>query len=363
MTPPAAVIHIVEDLRTGGLEKVVRNIVVNLDRAYFDPGVWCLARGGEVADEIAAAGLRVQIMNMERRPSVGFLVALAGKLRRSGVRVAHCHGYTACTVGRTAAVLAGTPQVFAHIHTEGSWLQPRQRRIEKLLAVFSTKIICVSESVREFVVQSERISQKKTEVIYNGIADPHLPDRECARRHFGIQEGAKVLGCVASLEPHKGHAILIEAVRIARARLGDLVLLVVGDGTLRSELERLARDAGISAVFAGRIENVGLALAAVDAMALTPPKREGLPLAIIEAMSASKPVIGSRVGGIPEMVEDGVNGLLCRPGDAASAAHCIVKMFEDPALGRSMGEAGKKKFLERFTLGRMVSEIERLYGK
>jgi glycosyltransferase involved in cell wall biosynthesis len=357
------VIHIVEDLRTGGLEKVVRNIVVNLDRARFDPEVWCLARGGEVAEEIATCGVRVRISDMGSRPSPGFLLRLAVRLRRVDARIVHCHGYTACTVGRLATVLAQTPRVFAHIHTQGLWLQPRQRRIERVLSAFSTKIICVSESVREFVVHEERIPRKKTEVIYNGIADPHLPDRECARRHFGIQEGAKVLGCVASLEPHKGHAILIEAVRIARARLGDLVLLVVGDGTLRSELERHARDAGISAVFAGRMENVGLALAAVDAMALLSLVREGLPLAIIEAMAASRPVIGSRLGGLPELVKHGGNGLLCEAGDATEAAGCIVKILENADAGRAMGEVGRRMFLEKFTLGKMASEIERLYGK
>lgn len=363
MTGPTRVIHIVEDLRTGGLEKVVRNIVLNLNRTRFDPEVWCLARGGEVAEEIAARGVRVHLSDMGRRPSLGFLVRLAGRLRRVNARIVHCHGYTACTVGRAAAVLARTSQVFAHIHTQGLWLQPRQRRLERVLSAFSTKIICVSESVREFVVQEERISREKTAVIYNGVPDPPQPDGECARRHFGIREEAKVLGCVASLEPHKGHAILIEAARIARLALNDLVLLIVGDGSLRNQLERSAREAGIEAVFAGRLEDVGLALAAMDAVALLSLVREGLSLAIIEAMAASKPIISSRLGGLPEIVEDRANGLLCEPGDSAEAADCILKILGNAEVGRSMGEVGRRTFLKNFTLERMLSEIERLYEK
>lgn len=363
MTAPARVIHLVEDLRTGGLEKIVRNIVVNLDRARFDPEVWCLARGGEVAEEIAAGSIPVHVSDMGERPSPGFLLRLAGRLRRVNARIVHCHGYTACTVGRAAAILARTPRVFAHIHTQGVWLQPRQRRIEWVLAAFSTKIICVSEAVRDFVVQDERIPRKKTEVIYNGIPDLPLLDREWARRVFGIREGAKVLGCVASLEPHKGHPVLIEAVRIARARLGDLVLLVVGEGSLRGELEARARDAGAPAIFAGRMENVDLALAAVDAMALLSVEREGLSLAIIEAMAASKPVISSHLGGLPELVEDGTSGLLCKAGDATEAAGCIVRVLENAEVGRAMGDVGRRIYLAKFTVGRMVSEIERLYGK
>ncbi|HSB67767.1 MAG TPA: glycosyltransferase [Candidatus Methylomirabilis sp.] len=361
MGEPTKVVHIVEDLRTGGLEKVVRHIVVSLDRARFDPAVWCLARGGDIAEQLAAQGVRVEIGAMGKRPSPAFLLGLAGRLRGARAGVVHCHGYTASTAGRAAALLARTPRVFAHIHTQGFWLEARQRRIERVLAAFSTMILCVSESVREFVVREEGIPREKTTVIYNGIPDPPLPERESARRQLGIPEDARVLGCVASLEPHKGHAVLIEALRLARTGLRDIVLLLVGDGSLRDELQRRARDADIQAVFAGRLENVGPALAAMDAFALLSLEREGLSLALLEAMAASKPVIASRVGGLPEVVEDGVNGLLCGAGDAPGASRCILRILGDTGGGRSMGEAGRRKFLERFTLGRMVSAIERLY--
>jgi glycosyltransferase involved in cell wall biosynthesis len=361
MTGAAKVIHIVEDLRTGGLEKVVRDVVGNLDRKRFDPEVWCLARGGEVAEEIGASGVTVHVSDMAQRPSPGFLLRLASRLRRAEARIVHCHGYTACTAGRAAAILARTPRVFAHIHTQGVWLRPDQRRIERVLSAFSTKVICVSEAVRKFVVQEERIPRRKTEVIYNGVPDPPRLDRASARRRLGVPAETRVLGCIASLEPHKGHAVLLEAVRIARTSLEDLVLLVVGDGSLRSELEGRARTAGIPVVFTGRLADVGWALAAEDAMALLSLEREGLSRAVIETMAASRPVVSSRVGGMPELIRDGVNGLLCRPGDAPGAADCIVKILGNPALARSMGEAGRKLFVEHYTVGRMLSEIERVY--
>jgi glycosyltransferase involved in cell wall biosynthesis len=361
MTRVVRVVHIVEDLRTGGLEKVVRDIVGNLDRTRFDPEVWCLARGGEIAEEIAASGVTVHVSEMGQRPSTGFLLRLAGRLRWANARIVHCHGYTACTVGRAAAILARTPRVFAHIHTQGFWLRPRQRRIERVLSAFSTKVVCVSESVREFVVQDERIPRQKTEVIYNGVPDPPVLDRASACRRLGVPEGSRVLACVASLESHKGHAILIDAVRIARTTLEDLVLLVVGDGSLRSSLEGRARTAGVPAIFTGRMADVDWALAAEDAMALLSLEREGLSRAVIETMAASKPVISSHVGGMPELVRDGVNGLLCRPGDASGAADCIVKVLGNPPLARSMGEAGRRLYVEQYTVGKMLSKIERLY--
>jgi glycosyltransferase involved in cell wall biosynthesis len=363
MIAPARVVHMVEDLRTGGLERVVHTIVTTLDRARFSPEVWCLARGGEIAERVAAAGVNVEILGMGLRPSPRFLLALARRLRRTGVRIVHCHGYTASTVGRTAAVLARTPRVFAHVHTLGLWLQPRQRLIERTLALFTERIVCVSESVRHFVVEHEGIPHTKTEVIYNGVPDIRLPDRDCARRAFHIGVGVPVLGCVASLTPQKGHAVLIEAVGIAREQLPDIVLLVVGDGPLRGELERHARRLGVAAVFTGRMERVESALAAMDAVALLSLEREGLSLAVIEALSVSKPVIGSRVGGIPEAVMDGVNGLLCTPADAADAARCITVILGDPVLRDAMGQAGRSTFLKGFTVDTMVSRIECLYGR
>ncbi|HTU00907.1 MAG TPA: glycosyltransferase [Candidatus Sulfotelmatobacter sp.] len=356
------VIHLVEGLHTGGLEKTVRHIVVNLDRARFDPEVWCLARRGQVAEEIGAAGVPVRVSSMGQRPSPAFLCGLARDLRRSRAGILHCHGYTACTVGRVAATLAWTPKVFAHIHTLGQWLRPRQRLLERALSTWTTKVICVSQAVREFVVQEEHIPLQKTAVIYNGIPDGAAAMRQPDRPRFGIPAGARVVGCVASLERHKGHAVLAEAARLARAEIPDLVLLVVGDGSLRTELERRVRDAQIPAIFTGRIDDVGAALATMDVLALLSLSREGLSLAVIEAMAASKPVIATRIGGLPEAVQDGHSGLLCDPGNAEQAARCIMTVLRDHALRQRLGEAGRRIFLDRFTVGRMTDEIERLYG-
>jgi glycosyltransferase involved in cell wall biosynthesis len=231
------------------------------------------------------------------------------------------------------------------------------------LSAFSTKVICVSESVRQFAVREERISPARTAVVYNGIPDPRLPETGDARRKLGVPDGATVLACIASLERHKGHADLIEAGRIARSGLDGLVLLLVGDGSLRGALERQAREAGVPTLFPGRLDDVGPALAAMDAMALLSREREGSSLALVEAMAASKPVIASRVGGIPEVVTEGVTGLLCEPQQPRQAAAHLLTLLQDPPLARTMGEAGRRAFLARFTLDRMVSGIEALYGR
>ncbi|MBI4536545.1 MAG: glycosyltransferase family 4 protein [candidate division NC10 bacterium] len=339
----------------------MRHIVTGLDRRLFSPAVWCLAGGGDIAGEIRCSGTPVELFHMEARPSIGFVLALALRMRRTRVEIAHCHGYTACAVGRVAAVLARTPAIFAHVHSHGYHLQPRQRRFERLLSFATTKVLCVSESVRAFVVEHERISPSRTQVVYNGAPEPVLPDSTLARRRFGIADGMKVLGCVASLAPHKGHTVLLDAVRMAQEAIPNLVLLVVGDGPLRQELEQRACQAKVAAIFTGLLPNIGEALAAMDALSLLPPRQEGLSLALIEGMAASKPLIGAAVGGIPEVIRDGVNGLLCAPGDPTHAAACLVAVLGDSERARSMGEAGRKLYRERFTPQRMIADIEQLY--
>jgi glycosyltransferase involved in cell wall biosynthesis len=303
----------------------------------------------------------VDILAMTPRPSVAFLLALARRLR--GAAIVHCHGYTACTVGRLAALLAGRSMVYAHVHTPGLALAPRQRRIDRWLAKVSRKILCVSQAVQRFVIEQEQIPSAKTEVIYDGVAAPRLPTRGSARRRFAIPERARVIGCVASLTAHKGHAVLLDAVRLAAASLPHVMALIVGDGPLRSALESRAQAAGIPALFTGHLSDVGPALAAMDVLTLLSPEREGLSLALLEGLAASKPLVGSRVGGIPEVVTDGVNGLLCRPGDPGDAAACIGEILTNQDRAQAMGEAGRREYLARFTRERMLARIEQLYAR
>ncbi|MFB3816901.1 MAG: glycosyltransferase [Candidatus Methylomirabilales bacterium] len=357
---PVVVVHLVEDLRRGGLETVVRDIVTGLDGSRFSPQVWCLTGGGAVAEEIAAAGLPVRIFELVGRPSAGFLFHLAGQLRKAGAAILHCHGYPAATPGRVAAILARTPRVYAHVHTLEQY-SARQRCLVRLLSAFTTRVICISESVRATVIAAG-VPPARTQVIYNGVDEPSLPARAAGRARFGITPDARVVGCVAALAPHKGQAILIDAVAAISRTLPDIVLLLVGDGPMRPGLEARARAAGMAAVFAGQVDRVGPALAAMDVKALLSPSREGLSLALLEAMAAGKPLVAARVGGIAEVVQDGVNGLLCDPGDAETAARCLLRVLTDPPLAARLGAAGRQRYLETFTRTRMLTDIEALYG-
>jgi glycosyltransferase involved in cell wall biosynthesis len=357
------IIHVVEDLRTGGVEIVLRNLVLHLDHHLFNMEVWCLARGGEIADQLRAAGIPVRIFGMTASPSFAWIYGLARRVRESGAAILHCHSYTACAVGRSAGILARTPVLLAHVHTLPIWLTARQRWKERILACWTHKIICVSNAVADFVAREEGIPRTKMEVIYNGVPDLDLPEPLSARRSLGLSPDSNVLGCIAMLRPEKGHDILLRAAAQAASRIPKLELLLVGDGPRRSELEAEARQLPVRCVLAGQMADVRAALAAVDAVALLSPDREGLSVALVEACAASRPVIATRIGGIPEIVSDDVNGFLCEPGNVADAADRIARLFQDSARMRQMGEAARQTYLAKFQLPAMVARIERLYGR
>jgi glycosyltransferase involved in cell wall biosynthesis len=180
------ILHVVEDLRIGGLEKVLASIVLNLDRSKFIPQVWCLAHGGEIADELIQKGVKVKILGMSSYYNPIKIIKLSRYLRKSKIDIIHTHGYFASTFGRFAAILARTPAIIAHIHTSCFGFKKRNILIEKFLSYYTDKIVCVSKSTKEFVEKIERINKNKICLIYNGseINNENLEETQIDRTQF-----------------------------------------------------------------------------------------------------------------------------------------------------------------------------------
>ena len=167
---------------------------------------------------------------------------------------------------------------------------------------------------------------------------------------------------MARLEPEKGHPTLLEAWSSVVAAVPNATLLVVGEGSRREALEAMAHELGVAdrVVFTGRRDDVPAVTAALD-VAVLPSYREALGLTILEAMALSRPIVASNVGGIPEMVEDGVTGLLVPPHDAEALAAAIIRLLRDHPLADTLGRAGHDLVHEKFCIERMVSAVEQIY--
>jgi len=205
----------------------------------------------------------------------------------------------------------------------------------------------------------------KVRVIPNGIdAAPFREDRDCGelRRSLGIPAAAPVIGTVGRLSEIKRQDLMIRAFAEAIRRVPDAHLLLVGDGPLRESLQTLADELGLSR----RVHLVGYQdrperyLQVMDIFALT-SRSEGMPLAVLEAWAAARPVVASRVGGLPEMVEDGRTGILVPSGDQTALANTLIALATNPELRRQMGGAGRHEVESRFDVGTMAENYARHY--
>lgn len=356
---PVKVLHLVEDFKVGGLERVVETIYNGLDRSRYDPHIGCIAAGGDLADRFLQEGKSLQILGLKTYHNPANIVALARYLRRGRFAIVHTHAYFAGTMGRIAASLAGTPVVVHHVHTTYWNFQARHILMERALSAVTARIVCCSDFVRDFVVRREGITSERTVTIHNGVEDRLAEDGDCDRD--GI--GPVCIAVVASLVENKGHAVLLEAVhRLVQIHPG-LELWIVGEGPLRETLEERAGALGMAgrAVFLGQRDDVPRILSRSDIVVLPSLYREGLSVSLIEAMSRARPVVATSVGGARELVTDGVNGFLVAPKDVSALAAKLDLLVRDETLRRAMGSAGRRRYEEKFNAAVMIGRIEALY--
>jgi glycosyltransferase involved in cell wall biosynthesis len=205
------------------------------------------------------------------------------------------------------------------------------------------------------------------ELIYNGVDLQRYDHQEpCCTlpEEYGMEPGSQIVGVVARLEPEKGHPTLLEAWPAVLRAVPDAYLLIVGEGSRRDSLEAQARELRIAhrVVFTGRRDDVPAVTAALD-VAVLPSYREAQGLTILEAMALSRPVVASNVGGIPEMVEDGITGLLVPPRDAEALTAAIVRLLTDHSLADMLGRAGHDLVHDRFCIELMVSSVQSIYDE
>lgn len=362
------VLHAVEDLKIGGMERVIAGIVTGLNSTIFSSHVLCISNGGTVAEELTAQGIPVSILGLNNYHYPDQLWSLRHWLKKGDFHLLHTHGYFAGAFGRVAGLMAGVPCMIHHVHSTYHGYGHRHLLMERIISLRTDKIICISQAVQQWVVANENIPENKTVLIYNGVSShygdrPKPDERVIIRKELGIPTEGVVFLVVASLVKNKGHDVLFRAFAAVHDVHKDATILVVGDGPERGYLERCsaALNLGNKIIFTGLQSEVISFLMAADVVVLPSIEREGLGIALIEAMAVGLPVIGSDLGGIREVIENGLNGLLVPPGDQNALAQAIIWMIEHPEERRAMGLKGKEKWAKEFTTAGMIEKLSRLY--
>lgn len=359
------VMQVIGDLEVGGVERLAAVLAVRLGADGFTCSVCALGRDGRLGDELRGAG--VPIFTLGRRPGLDLRVMrrLAAILREQEVDILHTHHTGALVYGVPAALVAG---VRAVVHTEHSHdaldNNPRLRAAERVLTKFTTATTCVTQEVKQYLSERVRIPPRRLIVLPNGVdtevfapgpADPTLI------RELRLSR-CKVVGTVGRLDALKDQATLIRAFALVRSSVPDARLIIVGDGPLRAELADLAEALGVrdAVRFTGTRCDVPALLRAFDVFALS-STHEGLPLALLEAMSTGVAAVATAVGGVPNVVEHGVSGFLCTPKDADALAGYVVRLLGDADLRRTIGQDARARVEAAFSVRRMIEEYRGVY--
>ncbi|HOL66830.1 MAG TPA: glycosyltransferase [bacterium] len=359
------VYYIIGTLEIGGAEKQLLKLCQGLDKKKFLPGVIVLRSGGALKKDFLKSGVEVLEAGKRFKVDVFFFLRLVRILKKEKPDIVHTFMFTANTWGRLAALLAGVPIIFSSERCVDIWKRWYHRLIDRFLLRFTRQVVANSLAVRDFYQRRERIPQEKITVIPNGIEVEKFADISLSsdkKKALGLEEASFVIGAGGRFTPQKGLIFLIRAMPEVLKVFPDAVAVLVGDGPLRKELETAARQAGVSRnmVFTGYRDDIHEIFSGVDVV-VVPSLFEGMPNVVLEAMALRKPVIGSDIPEIAELVEDGKNGFLVPVRDPEALAKKIIMLLKDGKLRRSMGEYGYWLVKERFSVIGMVQAYESLY--
>jgi glycosyltransferase involved in cell wall biosynthesis len=343
----------------GGAEHVVISLAVALRESGVATASVALFEEGWLSAHLRSRQVPVHVLSLDRVIDFRLLSTLVRLVRREHVALIHAHEFAANLYAALAGRFAGIP-VVATVHGKNYYTEARRRVIAmRALRRLGAAVVAVSDDLKSFL--EREVGLRGVRVAPNGIDvdryDPGARDR--VRSELGIGVGETVVGAVGNLYPVKGHKVLIEAV----GRMSHPVrLLIAGRGGEEAALRKCAADMGVSdrVHLLGFREDVPRLLSAFDVYAL-PSFSEGQSLALMEAMAAGLPIVASRVGGNPEIIDDGEHGLLVEAGDAAALAACLTRLAQDTRLRCRLAANARSRVRAEFSLEAMATRYRGLY--
>lgn len=366
------VFHLVDSLNVGGTETQAVELALRMPTSSYSITLGCLSAQGPLLDRLKGSSVRIE----EFHPKGGLdsprgfyeMLRLAAYLRREHFDVVHCHDLWSNLMGVPAARMARVPAIISSQRdlSHFEWYRGAKRTILRKIQGMSSVLLANATPIRDALVRDDGFPPSKLRVVHNGVDTSKFQlgvlDRE--RLFPGIGRG-KLVVLVGNMHSDvKGHPWLIMAAPAVLTEFPETRFIFAGDGEARSTFEHQVEALGIRDAFRflGSRNDVPDILASCD-IAVLPSKTEGLPNAVLEYMASGLPTIVSRVGGNPELVEDGVTGLLVPPQDSDALGDALLRLLRDEELATRIAANGRRMATQHFSFDRLVREIDELYSE
>jgi len=329
--------------------------------------VFVASSGGRVLPQFIKEGVNFIPIPIKTKQEISpkiflSLLKLSGRVKKHNIDIIHANSRTTQVLGYLLAKKCKK----AYVSTCHGFF--KKRLFRKMFPCWGLKVIAISESVKDHLMRDFGVAQNRIAVIHNGIdvdkaRSLELGARRETKKRFGLKDGP-VVGIVARLSDVKGHIYLIEAMRTVIDKLGDAQLLIVGEGRMKKELLDLTNNLGISdkVLFFPEVDDTQEVLSVMDIFVM-PSLKEGLGLALMEAMAQGVAVIGSDVGGIKSLIQHGHNGLLVKAADTGGLACAMIELLRDSQKRQALARQAQIFIEQNFSQDKMVLETEKVYAQ
>jgi len=357
------VLHITTHMNIGG----IANYILGLSAAMEKRGINCIvaSSGGNLEGELEKNGISHRWINIDTKfefaPKViSSALRLSGIVKNEGVDIIHAHSRVSQVAAKIVSKITGVP----YITTCHGYFKKRMR---KIFDTWGIKIIAISDAVKEHLIKDLGVKEDRIELIYSGVDisrfSPGLAPEEIlsVKNELGLGKGP-IIGTIGRLSPVKGHRFLVEAMRHILSKRPDAEAIIIGDGTEKRCLESMvASFGGQSAVhFISSNLDTRKFLSVMDIFVF-PSVKEGLGIALLEALAAGKACVASDVGGIGDIIKDGESGILVPSMSSHAISEAVIKLVDDSALRNNLGAAGRRVARERFSIDMMADKAVGLY--
>ena len=362
LTHPWPILLLVRKLDHGGCERDLSKIALGLDRSTFEPHVGCFLPEGIRVGELRDAGVpivQLPVTSFKSRSALRGAMILRRYIREHRIALVHAFDAPLSLYGGLLARLCGARAVITSQLAYRALSSPREQRLLRMVDRMADRVVVNCEAMNRHMVEDEGLPPERAYICYNGV-DTTVFHPGPAERPESLRDATLIIGTIANLRPEKGLHLLLEA--FAAVRRPGMKLFIVGSGPSLEELHARSRELAIEAdcVFMPGKPQIAAEMRSIDIFVL-PSLSEAFSNALLEAMASGCAVIGSNLGGTPEMIHDGKTGLLFRPGDSQDLAEKLRYLIEHDGLRRQLGCEGASFASSTFPINRAVSRITDLY--